>query len=200
MNRITIILLGALATLLLSGATLVVAPYFQFRDTPPPKELRPYSPLELRGRALYVSNGCVYCHSQQPRDPSMGPDGQRGWGRPSTPADYYFDKPHVLGTMRTGPDLLNIGARQPSDDWHLAHLYQPRAVVAGSTMPAYPFMFKLQEAARAGDKVVTLPPEYRPKDRLVIAGNDAIALTAYMKALNRTYPAVGPAGDAGDKR
>ena len=78
---------------------------------------------------MYIANGCIYCHSQQPRDPIQAPDDKRGWGRASVAADYHYDKPHLLGTMRTGPDLFNIGVRQPSADWHLGHLFQPRAYV-----------------------------------------------------------------------
>ena len=108
----------------------------QVRDIAPPEGLKPYSSAELRGRQVYISNGCVYCHSQQPRDRNLGPDAERGWGRASVPGDYFYDKPHLLGSMRTGPDLFNIGARQPSKDWHLGHLYQPRAFVPGSIMPS----------------------------------------------------------------
>lgn len=195
MNRISVILLGALLTILLSGATLVGAPYVQFEKIQAPADLKPYTELEQRGRQIYIADGCVYCHSQQPRDPSMGPDGTRGWGRPSTAADYFYDHPHLLGTMRTGPDLFNIGARQPSQDWHLAHLYQPRALVTGSIMPAFPFLFRRQPVAEPGDTVVTLPPAAQPTSGVVVATPDALALVAYLRAMNHTYPAA--AGDPG---
>ena len=120
---------GAMVALGVATAALVVMPYLQVRDVPPPAKLQPYTDAQLRGREVYVANGCVYCHSQQPRDRALGPDQQRGWGRASVPGDYVYDKPHLLGSMRTGPDLFNIGARQPSKDWHLGHLYQPRAYV-----------------------------------------------------------------------
>src|SRR5690606_7245678 len=124
--------------------------------------LQPYTAAEQRGRVEYIRHGCMYCHSQQPRDPRQAPDGERGWGRPSVAGDYYYDRPHLLGTMRTGPDLLNIGARQPSTDWHLGHLYQPRAYVPGSIMPSYPFLFDVKEKAEAGERVVSLPPGVGP--------------------------------------
>ena len=91
--------------------------------------------------------------SQQPRSADQAPDGERGWGRPAVASDYAYDAPHQLGTMRTGPDLLNVGARQPSKDWHLGHLYQPRAYVPGSIMPAYPYLFAVKDAAEEGDEV-----------------------------------------------
>jgi len=187
MNKISYTLIGAFLTLLLSAVTLILGPYIQFKDVPAPAGLKPYTALEEFGRRSYVSNGCVYCHSQQPRDPSFAPDSIRGWGRPSVPADYAYDTPHLLGTMRTGPDLFNIGQRQPSADWHHAHLYQPRSLMKGSIMPSYPYLYKLQSATRPGDVKVTLPPEYAPKEGVVVATDEAIALVAYLKALNHTY-------------
>jgi cytochrome c oxidase cbb3-type subunit 2 len=143
------------------------------------------------GRQVYIANGCVYCHSQQLRDPSQGPDEKRGWGRASVAGDYKNDTPHLLGTMRTGPDLFNIGARQPSKDWHLGHLYQPRAYTPGSTMPAYPFLFELRNGpAKEGEEVVNLPPGYVNEGQVVIAKPEAIALVQYLQSLNHTYPAL----------
>ena len=85
---------GAVAALAVATAALVVLPYMQVRDIAPPDGLKPYTSAELRGRAVYVANGCVYCHTQQPRDRNLGPDHLRGWGRASVPGDYYYDKPH----------------------------------------------------------------------------------------------------------
>ena len=182
-------IVAAFAVLLFATLMLVVIPSVQLANMPPEKELKPYSEAELRGRNTYVSLGCVYCHSQQPRDPSQAPDSERGWGRPSTPGDYAFDYPHLLGTMRTGPDLLNIGQRQPSEDWHLVHLYQPRAVVDWSIMPSYPFLFDVKESVSSGDRVVIIPDEFRPYPKAVIVARpEALDLVAYLKSLNRTYP------------
>src|SRR5680860_1836055 len=65
-----------------------------------PPDLKPYTETQQRGRQLYIANGCIYCHSQQPRDPGFAPgDRDRGWGRPSVPGDYAYDQPHLLGTM-----------------------------------------------------------------------------------------------------
>ena len=144
---------------------------------------------ELRGRELYVQNGCVYCHSQQTRDVNFGPDALRGWGRFAIPSDYIGDNPHLLGTMRTGPDLHNIGSRQPSEDWHLVHLYQPRAVLPNSVMPAYPFLFKEMIEAPPGSRVVPVPQEHKPEGSEVIASEDALALVAYLKSLKHDTPA-----------
>jgi cytochrome c oxidase cbb3-type subunit 2 len=184
---------GATVSLGVATAALVVLPYIQVRDVQAPAQLKPYTEQELRGRAVYVANGCAYCHSQQPRDRNFGPDSSRGWGRSSVPGDYVYDEPHLLGTMRTGPDLFNIGARQPSTDWHLGHLYQPRAYVPGSNMPAYPFLFKQKTQAEDADVVVQLPPGQAPPGQVIIARQEALDLVKYLQAMNRTYPAISPA-------
>lgn len=179
---------GAMVALAVAAAALVVLPYIQVRDVKAPEGLKPYTDQQLRGRGVYISNGCVYCHSQQPRDRKQAPDFSRGWGRPSVPGDYVYDSPHLLGTMRTGPDLFNIGARQPSKDWQLGHLYQPRAYVPESIMPSYPFLFVVKDVAEEGDQTVTLPPKYAPWGKVVVATPDALDLVKYLQALDHTYP------------
>lgn len=183
---------GAGVALAVATAALVVLPYLQVRDITPPEGLKPYSSAELRGRQVYISNGCVYCHTQQPRDRSFGPDAERGWGRASVPGDYVYDKPHLLGSMRTGPDLFNIGARQSSKDWHLGHIYQPRAYVPGSIMPSYPFLFETKAEAEPGDEVVKLPPDKAPAGMVVVARPEALDLVKYLLSLNHTYPVLPP--------
>lgn len=186
----TRLIAGGMAMLGLATSALVVLPYLTVRDVQAIEGLKPYTAAELRGRAVYVQQGCLYCHSQQPRATGMAPDAQRGWGRASVAGDYAHDTPHLLGTMRTGPDLLNIGARQPSDAWHLGHLYQPRAYVPGSVMPAYPYLFEVKPAAGPGDVAVPLPPGWAPGGQVVVARPEAVDLVLYLKALDRTYPAV----------
>ena len=95
--------------------------------------------------------------------------------------------------MRTGPDLFNIGARQPSKDWHLGHLYQPRAYVQGSIMPAYAYLFHAKAAAEEGEQVVTLPPGYAPAGKVVVATPEALDLVKYLQGLDHTYPVLPPA-------
>jgi len=188
MNRLWVILFGAVGVLLVTSLTFVVDPYLQFSAIPAESKLQPYSREEADGRDLYISLGCMYCHSQQPRDPAFAPDGSRGWGRASTPGDYAYDHPHQLGTMRTGPDLFNVGARLPDKQWHLAHLYNPRAVVPGSIMPSYPFLFETKETPAPGDVVVKLPSIHAPPIGAVVARPDANALVAYLRGLDHTYP------------
>ena len=183
---------GAMVSLAVATAALVVMPYMQVRDIAPPEGLKPYTSAQQRGREVYIANGCVYCHTQQPRDRNLGPDHERGWGRASVPGDYVYDKPHLLGSMRTGPDLFNIGARQPSKDWHLGHLYQPRAYVPGSIMPSYPYLFETKAAAEPGDEVVKLPPGHGPSQGVVVARPEALDLVKYLQGLDHTYPVLPP--------
>lgn len=145
----------------------------------------------LKGRAIYVANGCVACHTQQVRNVDM----DKMWGgRPSIAADYstitrmdvWRNTATLMGTERTGPDLTNIGARQPSIDWHLLHLFQPRAVVKESIMPAYQWMFEYKENPEPGDKVVNVPAEWmNGKKGKVVAGPEALQLAAYLMSLKQ---------------
>ncbi len=186
---------GAMVMLALSTSALVVLPYLQVHDTPPTPGLKPYTSAQLRGREVYIANGCVYCHSQQPRAKAFAPDFSRGWGRATVAGDYAYDQPHLLGTMRTGPDLMNIGVRQPSDAWHLGHLYQPRAYVPGSIMPSYPFLFERKAKADKDDVVVHLPVGQEPAGQVVVARPEAVDLVKYLLSLDRSYPVVAaPAG------
>lgn len=183
------LVVGSMAILGIAVSALVVVPHMLLSTVRPSAALKPYTEQQLRGREVYVANGCVYCHSQQPRDPAQAPDFTRGWGRPSVAADYAYDKPHLLGTMRTGPDLFNIGVRQPSVDWHLGHLYQPRAYTEGSTMPAFPFLFSEHAGPPvAGDKSINLPPQYAKPGVTVVASQAVQDLAAYLLSLDHSYP------------
>lgn len=190
MNRPIAIMVGAGLILLLATLMLVVMPYLQMSVEEVPEGLKPYTEQELVGRQLYMANGCIYCHTQQPRDPSFASgDRDRGWGRPSVPGDYTYDQPHLMGTMRTGPDLFNIGARQPSIDWQLIHLYNPQAVVEDSIMPTYRFLFRHVDNPGPDDYVVNIPAPFAPKTGKIVATEEALALTAYLLSLDHTYPA-----------
>ena len=192
MNNESALLAGGMTMLAIATSALVVIPYLQLHDVKPTPGLKPYTTAELRGRGVYIANGCIYCHSQQPRDSSFAPDAKRGWGRAAVAGDYYYDSPHLLGTMRTGPDLMNIGVRQPSADWHLGHLYQPRAYVSGSIMPSYPYLFDAKDAPDAGEKSITLPPGYAPVGKVIVPTAAALDLVAYLQSLNRTGPVLPP--------
>jgi len=98
--------------------------------------MRPYTPLELMGRNIYVREGCYLCHSQQIRP--FRDEAER-YGHYSLAAESMYDHPFQWGSKRTGPDLARVGARY-SDEWHVAHLINPRAVVPESVMPGYGFL------------------------------------------------------------
>lgn len=195
--KLPLFIMGVLATLLIAWVGLTLVPGLQISDIAPSSELKPYTDQQLRGREVYIREGCIYCHSQQTRPVGFGADQKRNWGRPSVPGDYVYDRPQLLGTMRTGPDLFNIGARQPSEDWHLIHLYNPRATSPGSIMPPYPWLFREEirysdeVLAARGERVVPVPEEYVPEGKVIIATPDAIDLTAYLIGLNHTYPVTG---------
>jgi cytochrome c oxidase cbb3-type subunit 2 len=182
-----VFIFGGAGVLLVTTMLVVVTPYVQLGTIPPESKLVPYTQAQAHGREIYVSLGCMYCHSQQPRDRDFAPDESRGWGRAPTAGDYAFDYPHQLGTMRTGPDLFNIGARQPSRDWHLTHIYQPRAVVAKSLMPSFPFLFVEKAQAAPSDVVVKGAERWATPGRVVVATQDALDLVEYLRGLDHTY-------------
>src|SRR5699024_7809009 len=117
------------------------------------------------------------------------------WGdRPSIPSDYYYSKqrldiwrqsPSLLGSERTGPDLTNVGKRQPGDQWHLLHLYNPRIVVEESVMPAYPWLFEHQEKPSKEAITVDIPHTFKKGQGTVVATEDALNLVAYLKSLKQ---------------
>ncbi|MFW8642948.1 cytochrome-c oxidase, cbb3-type subunit II [Rhizobium beringeri] len=133
------------ATLLLVGSLLVVsiggiveiAPLFYLQNTIEKVEgMRPYTPLELAGRNIYIREGCYLCHSQMIR-PFR--DEVERYGHYSLAAESMYDHPFQWGSKRTGPDLARVGARY-SNEWHVQHLADPRAVVPESIMPRYAFL------------------------------------------------------------
>lgn len=104
-----------------------------------------------RGKLVYESMGCMYCHTQQVRRKGFGADFERGWGeRQSVPRDYILQDRVMLGSMRTGPDLTNVGTRY-TEEWHYQHLYNAqitsRVEDKISTMPPFPFLFEIREVS-----------------------------------------------------
>lgn len=151
----------------------------------------PLSEQARKGKAIYIANGCVGCHTQQVRNVEM----DKIWGaRPGLAADYAGNKrtdlwrntATLMGTERTGPDLTNIGTRQPSIDWNLVHLYNPRIVVKESIMPAYSWMFTIKKEPAKGDVVVNVPEKYLSRKGKVVAGKEALYLVAYLQSLKQT--------------
>ncbi|MEZ4871131.1 MAG: cbb3-type cytochrome c oxidase subunit II [Bdellovibrionales bacterium] len=185
MNKAYVFVLGGTSTITLSIFLFVLAPRVQVSNINKDQVSAqlPYTSEELDGRQTYIENGCVYCHSQQVRDPFAGADKYFGWGRPSLPSDYIHDKPHLLGTMRTGPDLSNIGSRQPSKDWHHLHLYDPRAVVSWSIMPGFSFLYDTIESKEKPDENALLVPG--EKNLWIRPSEKAENLVLYLLSLKR---------------
>lgn len=183
------------ATLLFVILTIFVAVlpalHNQAINAPLPSS-EPLSEDARAGKALYISHGCVACHTQQVRNVDM----DKTWGaRPSLAADYarstrediWRNTATLMGTERTGPDLTDVGNRQPSLDWNLVHLFNPRIVVKESVMPAYPFLFVYTHNPAEEDVIVRVPEAFAPKDgSQVIASKEALQLVAYLQSLKQS--------------
>ena len=119
------------------GGIVQITPLFYLKSTIEKVEgMRPYSPLELAGRDIYIREGCYLCHSQMIR--SLRDEVER-YGPYSLAAESMYDHPFQWGSKRTGPDLARVGGKY-SDDWHVAHMVDPRSVVPESIMPGYPWL------------------------------------------------------------
>jgi cytochrome c oxidase cbb3-type subunit 2 len=131
-----LLLVFALVTVLIGGIVQIV-PLFRMETViEPVKGVRPYTPLELTGFNIYIREGCYNCHSQQIRPLR---DEVERYGHYSLAAESMYDHPFQWGSKRTGPDLARVGGKY-SDDWHVAHLKNPRELVPESIMPSYRFL------------------------------------------------------------
>ncbi len=224
MSRSSTLFAGLFGSFAVSCFALVLIPQSQLGSLQPQftEEDGKYSdiyPVENKsvksGREVYASEGCVYCHSQQVRDPQSGTDIERSWGARRTVArDYLYDDPVFLGTQRFGPDLANVGSpdwrNEPKDDttnrpakrddaWQYLHLYSPRAIVKESNQPPYRYLFEVRKISGQGSA-----------DALKLTGDDALsdptlevvptpeakALVTYLRSLNRSTPLKEAAGPA----
>ncbi len=122
------------------GLVEIVPLYFQNSTTEPVTGVKPYPPLQLAGRDVYLREGCFTCHSQMIRP--LRAETER-YGHYSVAGESVYDHPFQWGSKRTGPDLARVGARY-SDDWHRVHLNNPRDVVPESNMPGYPWLASTQ--------------------------------------------------------
>lgn len=148
-------LLGALALVVVAvGGIVEIAPLFWIESTVKKVEgVRPYTPLELAGRNIYMREGCSNCHSQMIR-PFR--DEVERYGHYSLAAESMYDHPFQWGSIRTGPDLARVGGRY-SDEWHVQHLKDPRAVVPESIMPGYAFLSERDlDRSKMGDHLKAL--------------------------------------------
>lgn len=158
-----------------------VIPGIVLSGTPPTPGLKPLTAAEQHGREIYVGEGCAYCHSQMVRPLQQ----DLVYGRPSVAGDYAYATPELLSDHRNGPDLANVGARQPSTVWNYIHLWDPRAVVHDSIMPRYPWLFALKKRATARDEIVPVPAGYEPPGETVVTTQDSRDLVAYIESLKQ---------------
>jgi cytochrome c oxidase cbb3-type subunit 2 len=137
LEKNSILLVIGILLVIAIGGIVEIAPLFYLKSTIEKVDgLRPYTPLELAGRGIYVREGCYTCHSQMIRPLR---DEVERYGHYSLAAESMYDHPFQWGSKRTGPDLARVGGKY-SDEWHVAHLVDPRAVVPQSIMPGYRFL------------------------------------------------------------
>ena len=170
------------------GLVEIVPLFFQKSTTEPVAGLTHYSPLRLAGRDIYVREGCYNCHSQMIRP--FRAETER-YGHYSVAGEFVYDRPFQWGSKRTGPDLARVGGRY-SDEWHRAHLNNPRDVVPESNMPAYPWLAqtqldpqsivpKLKALKRLGDGYTDEEIAVAPKE--LEGKTEQDALIAYLQGL-----------------
>jgi cytochrome c oxidase cbb3-type subunit II len=187
-KNVGLLALAMVLAVSIGGLTQIVPLFFQDVVNEPIKGMQPYSALQLEGRDIYIREGCVGCHSQMIRP--FRAETER-YGHYSVAGESVWDHPFLWGSKRTGPDLARVGGRY-SDDWHRAHLYNPRNVVPESKMPAYPWLVENKldgkDSAAKMQALRTLGVPYGDAD---IAGAQASvqgksemeALVAYLQVL-----------------
>ncbi|MDH0182025.1 cytochrome-c oxidase, cbb3-type subunit II [Stutzerimonas stutzeri] len=172
----------------IGGLTQIVPLFFQDAVNEPVEGMKPYTALQLEGRDLYIREGCVGCHSQMIRP--FRAETER-YGHYSVAGESVYDHPFLWGSKRTGPDLARVGGRY-SDDWHRAHLYNPRNVVPESKMPSYPWLVEKtldgKDTAKKMSALRTLGVPYTDED--IAGARDSVkgktemdAMVAYLQVL-----------------
>jgi cytochrome c oxidase cbb3-type subunit II len=170
------------------GLTQIVPLFFQDVVNEPVAGLKPYTALQLEGRDVYIKEGCVGCHSQMIRP--FRAETER-YGHYSVAGESVYDHPFLWGSKRTGPDLARVGGRY-SDEWHRAHLYNPRNVVPESKMPSYPWLVENildgQDTPKKMKALSILGVPYTDED--IAGATDAVkgksemdAMVAYLQVL-----------------
>jgi cytochrome c oxidase cbb3-type subunit 2 len=177
----------------IGGLTQIVPLFFQDVVNEPVAGMRPYTALQLEGRDIYIREGCVGCHSQMIRP--FRAETER-YGHYSVAGESVWDHPFLWGSKRTGPDLARIGGRY-SDEWHRAHLINPRDLVPESKMPAYPWLAERRlDGALSAEKLKVMQGFGIPysdadiaKARGAVAGKSELdALVAYLQVLGTSIP------------
>jgi len=179
----------------IGGMVEILPLFFQRATTEPVTGLKPYTPLQLTGRDIYLREGCYNCHSQMIRP--FRAETER-YGHYSVAGEFVYDHPFQWGSKRTGPDLHRVGGRY-SDEWHRLHLNQPRDVVPESNMPAYPWLANADanaadiEAKMRALRIVGVPytdAEISKAKAEVQGKTEADALIAYLQVLGTALKGV----------
>lgn len=183
------LLIGLVLLVISFGGLVEIVPlFFQKSTTEPVAGLKPYSPLRLAGRDVYIREGCYGCHSQMIRP--FRAETER-YGHYSVAGESVYEHPFQWGSKRTGPDLARVGGRY-SDEWHRTHLDNPRDVVPESNMPAYPWlattklvpgeiMPKMRALRRVGVPYTDAEIAEAPKE--LVDKTEQDALVAYLQGL-----------------
>ncbi|MBQ5939442.1 MULTISPECIES: cytochrome-c oxidase, cbb3-type subunit II [unclassified Massilia] len=171
------LLIGLVLLVISFGGLVEIVPlFFQKSTTEPVSGLKPYSPLRLAGRDIYIREGCYNCHSQMIRP--FRAETER-YGHYSVAGEFVYDHPFQWGSKRTGPDLARVGGRY-SDEWHRTHLDNPRDVVPESNMPGYPWLAKNKLVA------AEILPKMRAMQRIGVPYTDAEVAAAPAELSDKT--------------
>lgn len=198
MKNFFLIFAGIFFCIAFSWTGLLLSSHIQYGNLEPislEEGEKPYpraiSGLAEVGKTIYIDQGCLYCHSQQVRRKGYGADFERGWGdRASVARDYILQGRVLLGTMRTGPDLMTVGQRLSTADWHHLHLYDPRITSKGSIMPSFDYLYIKQKIkGTPSPNALKFPPDYHqlPAGYEIIPSQRAEALVAYLLSLKLDY-------------
>lgn len=194
-KNLGLLLVFILLVVLGGGLVEIVPLFFTKSTTEPVAGLKPYTALQLEGRDIYIREGCYLCHSQMIRP--FRAETER-YGHYSVAGEFVYDHPFQWGSKRTGPDLARVGGRY-SDDWHRAHLINPRDVVPESVMPAYPWLEKNtltgELTAKKMRAMRALGVPYTDEEianaAAQVAGKTEMdALVAYLQGLGTAIPTV----------
>lgn len=198
MNYAPLLFLGVLLTFATSWLGMIAIPQLQIGRQQPVlvAAINTRYPSAKPGQAqqgaqIYRANGCYYCHTQQVRPPGLGGDMERGFGKRFTVAqDYLYEYPVMIGNLRMGQDLANIGVRQPDANWHFLHLYNPQITSKGSVMPPYAYLFTKQRIRQQpSPNALPLTGEFAVETGFeVVPNREASALVAYLQSLQAEVP------------
>jgi cytochrome c oxidase cbb3-type subunit 2 len=179
LERNSILMVICILIVVSIGGIIEIAPLYYLESTiEKVKGVRPYTPLELAGRNIYIREGCYNCHSQMVRPLR---DEVERYGHYSLAAESMYDHPFQWGSKRTGPDLARVGGKY-SDEWHRGHMVDPRALVPESVMPGYPF---LEETRLKADDI----GEHLATNRAVgVPYSDEMVSAAYADLLAQADP------------